>query len=85
MEVDTIDLSDEEQEAVDSGLDGEDDEEEELQPAKKTWKRRGPLTAQEKAAKLELQALENKERKKLGRRLTFVSTSPASVNLCGAS
>jgi hypothetical protein len=84
MEVDTIDLSDEEPEAVDSGLD-DDDEEEELQPAKKAWKRRGPLTAEEKAAKLELQALENKERKKLGRRLTFVSIGSACVNLCGAS
>ena len=75
MEVDTIDLSNDEQGDVDTGLDDEDEEEEEeLQPAKKAWKRRGPLTAEEKAAKADLLALENKERKRLGRRLTYVST-----------
>jgi gas vesicle protein len=73
MDVDTVDLSSDGKGAVESGL---DDEEEELQPAKTRWQRRAPLTAEEIAAKAELRTLENKERKKLGRPLTFVRLCP---------
>ena len=72
MEVDIINLSSDEEEATDSGIDEEDEEE---KRRTNRWRRRNPPTQDDSKAKAELKKLEMQERKRLGRRLTYVSTN----------
>ncbi|KIM23150.1 hypothetical protein M408DRAFT_266519 [Serendipita vermifera MAFF 305830] len=79
MDVDDDDSSVSDELSVVADEVSSDDDEIEIVAVKKAWPKRGPLTAEEMEAKAELKRLEVKERKRLGRKLTYAEKSTIAL------